>query len=141
MQLIVHEILTSVYQTLRPTKNTFVSVVRPHLYIHNNPTGNLKVQICSGDDSIIAESATINMSDITAEIEYHGYVSFYVDASLRKNTNYIFKIVAGGGYSFNESAYCAVCNDYDLRKYSQVVPGSHPWIAPLDIEIWSRSSK
>lgn len=140
MQLIVKEVLTSVFQTFKPKKNVFVGLVRPHLYIKNNPTGNVKVQIRSSDDSLIAESETIDFSEITSTIEYHGYVSFYIDASLMKNISYRFCVVVGGGYSFSESAYCGVCNDYDLRKYQPETP-KHPWVAPLDFEIWSRSSK
>lgn len=141
MRLIVHEVQTSVFQTLRHPSNLFVGAVRPHIYLHNNPSGNLKVQICSSDGEVLAESSAINFSTIASDIEFHGYVTFYVDASLRKDTDYQIKIVAGGGYSFSEAAYCGVCADYDSRKYDPPTPDIHPWISPLDIEIWSRSSK
>ena len=141
MTLLVHEIYTSVYQSVRPTKNINIGAIRPHLYIHNVPTGNLKVQICESDGTLLVESPTTNISTISAGNEYHGYVTFYVDAMLLKNTDYLIYVVSGGGYSFNNSAYVGVCNDYDLRKYQPNYTVNHPRFAPLDLEIWSLSQK
>lgn len=141
MKLVVHEITTSVSQNLTPEKNTLVGAVRPHIYVHNKPVGTLKVQICESDGTVLAESATVDIQDITTLAYFHGYVKFAVSAFLRKDVAYQFNIVAGGGYSFSESGYVGVCGDFDLRKYDPSIAVIHPLVSPLDLEIWSQSLK
>lgn len=141
MKLIVHEITTSVSQALTPDRNRQVSVVRPHLYIHNKPVGTLKVQIASSDGTLIAESNLVNIQDITVLPYFHGYVRFDVSAHLKRDVKYVVSVVAGGGYSFSESGYVGVCNDFDSRKYATDVTVTHPRYAPLDLEVWNLSYK
>lgn len=141
MKLIVHEITTSVSQNLTPEKNTQVTVVRPHLYIHNKPTGTLKVAISQADGTLLGESSEIDIQDMTTLSYFHGYIRFNVSAHLKRDVEYKFSIVASGGYSFSESGYVGVCNDYDLRKYETDQTVEHPLFAPKDLEIWSLSKK
>lgn len=141
MILIVHDINTSVYQTLIPNSNQMVGAVRPHLYIHNNPAGSLKVQITADDGTLIAESNTVAISTITSAPEFHGHVTFNIDANLKRGVKYRFYVIGTGGYSFNLSAYCGVCNDYDSRIYPLENPINTPGQAPLDIQIWSYQQK
>lgn len=141
MRLVVHELLTSLSQTLKPEKITNVNVIRPHLYIHNSPSGTLKVQITTMDGALIGESEALNISEITNAAYFHGYVRFNVSALLMKDTEYKISVVAGGGYSFSESSYCGLCNDYDLRKYQPGYEHSEGTRAPLDIEVWALSSR
>lgn len=142
MRLIIHEFNpTSVFQTIVPDKNKMVRAIRPHLYIHNNPTGNVTVKVCDSNGDVIAESETIAFSTITDAIEYHGYITFYIDAYLRKDTSYRIYVVAGGGYSFSESAYAGVCSDWEFRKYPEQVASTHSIKAPIDFEIWTLSQK
>ena len=141
MKIIVHEILTAVSQILTPSENTIVSVLRPHIYVHNKPVGTLKVQISTVDDELIAESNEIDIQTMTTLPYFHGYVRFDVNAFLKANVQYKVSVVAGGGYSFSETGYCGVCNDFDLRKYETDVPVTHPRFAPLDVEVWSLSLK
>lgn len=141
MRLIVKLLESHLTQVLIPKKTVNVGAVRPHIYLHNNPEGSLKVQILTEDDVLISESDEIEISQITSAPEYHGYVTFNVSASLLKGTRYKFSVVAANGYEFSELSYCAVCNDYDLRKYDTTTPVVHSTVAPLDLEIWSRSNK
>lgn len=141
MKLIVHELSTSLYQPMRPTKNIEVGAVRPHLYLHNSPSGSVKMQIATADGTVLAESNTIAFSTINASPYFHGYVRFDISANLKKDTVYRFYLVATGGYSFSESAYCGWCNDYDLRKYNRETPITFSAQAALDLEIWSLSRK
>ena len=141
MQLIVQELTSELFQSFMPDSNKQVSAIRPHLYIRNNPVGNVKVQVLTSDDVLITESDPVAFSEITNAIEYHGYVAFFLNASLKKDETYRIKIVSGGGYSFSESAYVAICNDYDLRKYTPEYTIASVWQAPLDIEIWTTSQK
>lgn len=141
MTLLVNEILSdAVYQAITPKRNKLLGAVRPHLYIKNRPAGTIKIEVTTSDGTLIAESASQTIASITASNEYHGYVTFYINASLRKDQTYLVRVVCAG-YIFNEAGYCAVCNDYDFRKYSTALPIVHPRLAPLDLEIWSISQK
>lgn len=141
MKLIVRPIETYVEQKFTPDSNKFVGAVRPHLYLHNHPAGSLKVQICAEDGTLLAESDEVEMSDITSANYYHGYVRFLITANLMKDVPYLFRVVGINGYTFNESSYCGVCNDYDLQKYPRTSPPVANRFAALDFEIWSRSKK
>ena len=141
MTLLVNEIRSdAVYQAIKPNRNRLLGAIRPHLYIKNRPAGTIKVQVTTSDGTLVAESAAQTIASITASNEYHGYVTFYINASLRKDQTYLVKVVCAG-YTFDEAGYCGVCNDYDLRKYSPVLAIAHPRLAPLDLEIWSISQK
>jgi hypothetical protein len=63
-------------------------------------------------------------------------VRFDISTPLKAGTTYRINIVAFGGYSFSESAYLAVCNDFDLRKYEPDYSPSTGFSSALDIEIW-----
>jgi hypothetical protein len=141
MTLLVNEITTSVYQGIKPNSNKIIAAVRPHLYIKNLPLGTIKVQITTNDGTLLGESLPLTISSITTSNEYHGYVSFYLTAFLKKDFSYLVNIVCQGGYSFSNSAFCGVCNDYDFRKYKIESPIKHPRNAPLDLEVWTLSQK
>jgi hypothetical protein len=141
MKLIVQELDPSVYQRVTPTKNTQLIYIRPHLYIHNNPSGNIKLEVRTDDNVKIAQSDTLSFSDITSAIEFHGYVKFTINVNLMGGQTYRVYIIGTSGYSFNESAYAGVCNDYDLRKYPLENPINHNLFAPLDIEFWEYTKK
>ena len=144
MRLYVNELVDELSQRMKPSKNTQVEYIRPHLYLRNIPPGTLTVQICSGDGLVIlAESDPVDLESITESIEYHGYVRFAVSAFLKKDTWYTIKIVADTGlytYDPNDS-WCGVVNDIGFQKYEHSVPVITVAKAPLDLEIYSRSSK
>lgn len=141
MKLVVHEIKTDpLFQTIVPTKNRNVGVIRPHLYIKGVPAGNLKVQLTSSDGTLLAESASVAISSILAVGEFHGYVSFYLNAFLKKSVSYQVNVVASG-YTFSESAFVGLVGGYELKKYPNLLPATHPRTAPLDLEIWTNSEK
>lgn len=141
MRLYLEELTTELSQRIKPSANTQVVYIRPHLYLHNVPSGSLSVHICSSDGTLISQSSALPISSITSSNEYHGYVRFEVDAFMKKDTYYTIKIVASGGYSFSESAYCAAVKDTGFQKYDYVDPVVNPTYAPLDLEVWSRSLK
>ena len=142
MRLLVHEIdVGGVYQSIIPNENKNISAIRPHLYIKNSPTGNLKVSITSPDGTVISESEEIVISSISSADEYHGYVTFYLNASLKAQQTYLIKVDGASGYSFDESAFCGVCGNYSLEKYQNVTPITSEAVAPLDFEIWTLSQK
>ncbi len=139
MKLVVHELVTSLEQHLTvQDKIVQVVAVRPHLYRHNFPTGSLKVEIRDMADALVAESNTVAIADIGSEDFFHGYVRFDVSALLNKDTEYKFKLVHSGGYSFDEAAYCAWCNSFDLERYPKNFSPSSDFRYPMDVEIWQR---
>jgi hypothetical protein len=138
----LHELEASgLVQALVPEKNLMLEAVRPHLYRHNWPTGSLKVQVLDSDDNVLAESASVDIEDIGSQNFFHGYVRFLVNVGLVKDETYKFKIVGEDGYSFDESAYIGVCTDYDLRKYEPQETPAGGIYAPLDLELWVRSTR
>jgi len=139
MKLIVHELATSLVQNLISPRNVFCVALRPHLVRYGNPTGTLKMQILDTSNNVLADSETLNISSIGSNTYWHGVIRFYIDYGLRKDTEYKFKLVAGGGYSFSESAYIGWCNDYDLSKYDTDYTPSSFIDRPLDLEIWERN--
>jgi hypothetical protein len=142
MRLYLEELETELSQRVKADKITQVTYIRPHLYLHNIPSGSVKLQIWDSSGSTqIAQSDTIQFSNITTSNEYHGYVRFSINALLNKDTYYLMKIVSSGGYTFDESAYCAVCRDLGFKKYEYSVPATAVKNVPLDLEIYSKSSK
>lgn len=139
MKIIVHELKTTLYQTVIPEENTFVEAIRPHIYKHGSPAGALKVQVQDANGYLIAESNTVNIVDLSASAYFHGHITFDINVGLRAGETYRIALVPTIGYSFSESAYIGVCNSYDLSGYTQdYVSSSGNFSAPLDIQIWRR---
>lgn len=142
MKLIVHELgPAGLSQKLIPDRNMFLAAIRPHILRYGRPTGSLKVELRDTTNDLIAESNVVNISDIGSADYFHGYIRFDISAGLQKDTEYVFKVVGGDGYSFSESAYIGVCNDYDLRKYPTSYPVAEGVYAPLDMEVWTLSPR
>ncbi len=142
MKLIIQELDSDgLEQVMIPSKNTIVSAIRPHIYRHNFATGSLKVQIYNESDTLLAESSSVNISDIAALNYFHGYVRFNIDLYMQANVSYRVKLVGGDGYTFNESAYIGWANGYDLAKYPLTDEPLSDFNFPLDLEIWERTTK
>jgi len=139
MNLIVHELTSEVLEQSLTTGNDPVQLeaVRPHLYKHNNPAGNLYVELRNSSGALLKTSSAVSVQSITdiSNAYFHGYVRFNLKAGLLPNTTYLLRLVSSG-YAFSESAYVGWCNDYDLRKYDVDYIPSGNTIAPLDIEAW-----
>ena len=140
MRLAVAELISTLSQTLTTgAKPTFVEAVRPHLIRVGNPAGSLQMQILSADGStVVATSETISIALLNPEAAHaHGYYRFFVNAGLRANTQYQFKLISSG-YSFAEGSYIGWVNGCDLGKYPPTTtpPDLLQW--PLDIEVWHR---
>jgi hypothetical protein len=138
MRLYVKEMVSFLSQKMKSDKYSHILYIRPHIYLHNNPSGNIRIQLCSEDGELIKESSSIDFSEITSSPEYHGYIRFEVNYLLKKNTFYTIKIVTNG-YTFNESSYCGIVNDVGFNKYLYSNIVSRHFNAPLDIEIFSKS--
>lgn len=138
MKLIVNECKPSTYQAIRPTENLFVVAIRPHLYIHGAPTGTVKVQIQDSNGRLVKESPSQTITGLKALAYAHKYYRFDLETSLIAGEAYRIAIVCGDGYSFSESAYVGVCQDWDGTKTDlEYTPGGD-FEKPLDIEIWQR---
>jgi len=143
---LVSECKPSAYQPIKADKNMYVVALRPHLYIHGNPTGNVKVQIQDANGYMIAESATETIANLKTLGSYtldyvHGYFRFYVSTSLIDQVSYRLAVVCGGGYSFSESNYVGICLDWDDTKISLNYTPVNKFQHPLDFEIWERLTK
>lgn len=140
MKLIVSELETgNLYQNMSPTSNQNIEAIRPHLYIQGNPAGSLKIQIQDNNGELIAESDYITIASITSAANFHGYVRFYINASLISGTTYRIKL-ASTGYTNVPGTFVGWCNDYDLKKYEYAYSPNTEVSKPLDMEIWTRSN-
>lgn len=139
MILVVHELKTELKQQVSIDDKDFIlSGIRPHLVKTGNPGGSLQMEIEDTSNRLIGNSEIIPISAITPAAYFHGYVRFYCNVPLKKNTNY-FVSLKGVGYSFSESAYIGWANDYDLRRTPlDYVPVSDIE-APLDLELWTKN--
>ncbi len=140
MKLCVAELESELFQVVRPKANTLVEAIRIHLYRHNSPEGSLSVRVADLNGRSIAVSDTVLISAIPSKTFYHGYVRFLIQCSLKKNEQYRVYLNSSG-YSFNESAYIGWCNDFDLRKYDTEYTPSSALAAPLDLEVWAKSTR
>lgn len=140
MKLIVNELkaATPTYQSITVNKNSLLVAVRPHLYIHSNPSGSLKIQILDSNDELITESETLIISDITTSSYFHGYVRFYVNLYLKKDVEYKIKL-ASTGYTYSKTSYVGWCNGFDLNKYEMDYTPVNLFTYPLDVEFWTRT--
>jgi hypothetical protein len=144
MKLIIQELDAPVVQAVTPDRNLNVVAIRPHIYRHNFPNGSLKIQVLDESDSVLAESESVDIVEIGGQTPLsfaHGYLRFDVNVSLRKDTEYKFKLMSGDGYSFSEGAYCGWVNGLDLAKYPvNGTPDGH-FQHPFDYEVWERKVK
>jgi hypothetical protein len=138
--LLVHELSSKgLKQKISITENNLnVLSVRHHVYKHNNPNGSLKLLLLDENEKTISESESILIIDISNAAYFHGYVRFNCNWQLKKETDYFIKLV-GVGYSFSESAYIGVCNDFDLRKVDATYSPNDSFHAALDLELWAKT--
>lgn len=138
MKLLVSELKTSIYQVVTPSENTQVEAVRVNLYKHNFPGGNLTLEIHDSNGELITSSATsLTAGAVSSADFFHGFVRFYINASLMKNVSYRI-VLKATGYTFSESAYFGWCVGFDLEVYPPSYDPALGFNAPLALEIWER---
>lgn len=141
MRLIVHELKsTPLYQKIKPSRNTIVEAIRPHLVKFANPSGSLKLQIQDSEGNVIAESESLTITDLSEATYSHGKYRFYINAHLKKDTTYRVALLSEG-YSFSEAAYVGWCNSYDLSSYDANYTPSTGYSAPLSLEVFERKKR
>lgn len=139
MKLVVHELSSTLEQELLSDKNTILESVRPHLYRHGHPDGSLQIEVLDDSDTVIGTSNSVPISTIGSQDYFHGYVRFDVNAGLKRDQFYKFRLLTSG-YTFSESAYIGWCGDYDLKKYPYSSP-VEPIHSPLDLELYERTTR
>jgi len=142
--LIVHELEdfgnNTVFQEITPTKNINLAAIRPHLYLHNSPSGKLRVEIQDENGRLIKASSKQTITDLKTLGFAHGYWQFDIDTPLIKDIKYRIVMLASDGYTFAESAYAGVCKDWDDEKTTQSYSPNNQFDAPIDFELWERTS-
>jgi hypothetical protein len=137
MNLAVWEIVGALGQPL--TTGSAVEqiyAVRPHLYRHGSPAGTCAIQIQTTSGTVLATSASMNISAIGSNTYWHGYQRFIISASLAANTTYRFVLITSG-YAYSSSAYFGWVNGRDLGKYAPTYAAAG-YDYPLDLEVWTR---
>lgn len=138
MRLIAHELLTELSQQFTATKNHDIVAVRPKLYLHNAPTGLVKIQRKDLNGGVIDESNSVDLSTISSLSYFHGYVRFDLISPVRAGDVFTLDLVPVSGYSFSQSAFVAWLADFDLRKYTATYDNPVGFRSPLDLEFWEK---
>lgn len=137
MKLWVHELSTELSQDFTAADDIDVAYIRPHLLKYGSPTGTLKLEIRGANGDVIYSGATIDISTISAENYFHGFVRFAVNQSFRSGDTFKVVLVAGGGYSFSELAYIGWCNGFDLAVNEASYSNPNGKYAALNAEFWA----
>lgn len=138
MKLLLAELYSSLYQELTTGAGVRqVYAVRPHVYRHGFPAGNVVLQVQDSLGNVVAASASRAIASLGAGTYWHGYAQFLVSAQLQPGMAYRFALVASS-YTFAEAAYLAWVNGFDLSKYSADYTPAVGLSAPLDLEVWTR---
>lgn len=140
MNLIVNVLETNLTQLMTSLKAQEIVHIRPKILNFNNPTGNIKVQVLDSNGNLKDESSTVDISTIGTDDYFHGHVTFNLAAGMLKDEAFQVRLVAGGGYSFSESAYIAWEHDFDHRKYTANFTPNDGVNSPLDMEIWEKKA-
>jgi len=119
--------------------------IRAHLYLHNTPTGTLKLEIRDNLDVLIASSDTLTISAMYSSAGFtkpyvHGVFTFNFDSPMSKETDYKLALVASG-YTFAESAYVGWAKDFDLRKYDANYSPTAGYQSSFMFEVWDDQNK
>lgn len=139
MDLVVEEFKTKVLkQEMEASSNQLIEAVRPHLYVHNTPSGSFTVTLENSDSQVFATSNTIAISTVSATNFFHGYIKFDFDAAVHVDDNFFVAITMSGGYTFAEANYVGWCKDFDLRKYTPDFTPNVGFSSALDLEIWGK---
>lgn len=147
MQLLVEEFdSTPLRQEITiGTQDLYLNTVRPHLYKHNSPSGELVLRLLDSNQRVIKETSALTVAAWEAAeslLDFaHQYVSFEIDTPLKSGTTYYVELEAQGGYSFSESAYLGWCYDYDLRKVSADYTPNAGYNSAFDFEFWARKNQ
>lgn len=129
----------SVYQSIKANSNMFVVSLRPHLKITGAPSGTVKVQIQDENGRVIVESSALTITSLKTLAYAHKYIDFQIQANLAKDVFYRLAVVCGGGYSYSNTDYVAVCLDWDNPKTEVTYSPSTGLNGALDFEIWERN--
>lgn len=147
MKLIVDELSTTLDQEFVATRNQVIKYIRPHLYIHNNPSGSLKLSVYDGGMALIQSSNTMSIADIKLDANitqdyFHGYIRFDFDGfGVVEGDEITIRLTASGGYTFSEGNYVGICRDFDLRKYDPTFSPSDGIYSVADYELFESKSK
>lgn len=131
MKLLVNELLSERSQGISSDTIAIVEGIRVHLYKHNNPAGELFLQIRDSSGQVVAESERISITAISEAPFFHGQVRFFIKAHLAADTAYQITLCSSG-YAFSEAAYIGWCLDFDFQTYPKTEQYAH------DYEVWVR---
>mgnify|MGYP000240139349 CR=1 FL=1 len=137
MKLIVEEIREnfSLYQQILVTENLDIIAIRPRIYKHQNPAGQLQIKITDLNNKLIAESDQINIIDINSAAYSHTYYKFPIVTQLLKNQEYRIYL-HNFNYTFSELNWAGWCKALDLVKTNCSYAPCANFNSPFDFEIW-----
>lgn len=139
--LIVHELETSLTQTITVTAKKLVKSIRPHIYKANSPAGSLTLSIESGGTEVATVTQTIAFIEANVASNntyFHGFVKFEFDNQvLLPSGDYDLILTGSGGYTFDTNTYIGWCADFEDRLNADTSTPSGITQYPFAFEMWS----
>lgn len=140
--LLSQDLVTTLSQKLTATRNVIVTALRPHIYIQNNPPGDLRLSIYDAADAVLLKSSEqISIASIKSQAEitenfFHGYIRFNIDWGVSIDTEVTFRLEGLNGYVNTETDFIGWCKDFDLRKYNATYTPNDGFNSAFDLEVW-----
>ena len=139
MDLLTEDLDTTLDQKVKATANTFISAIRPHIFINNTPPGSLEIIVLDEAATItIATSNAVAISSIGTLAFIHGLVRFDVAFGAVKDTTYTIRLSGVSGYVFSGTDFVGWNRDFDLRVYDPIssLTDTDNVKAPFKLELW-----
>lgn len=109
--LVVDQLITTLDQPVSIKKPIQLATIRPHLYLHNNPTGTFYLNIYNLSGLFKSFSFTSNDIKSAAglsEAYFHAYYAITTTPFILPRGSYTIKLESSG-YTFSESSFVGWC--------------------------------
>lgn len=138
MTIVVDELISTLRQKITiGSKPIMLYAIRPYVYKHLAPAGNLFVRILDANGNKIVDSETIAISSISAINYAHGFYRFLVTAGLAANTSYYIQLMSTG-YTYGANSFIGWCRDWEFHN---AFPVGYTKIgafdSPYGLQLWS----
>jgi hypothetical protein len=140
-KLVVEELKTSLKQTFRTNTRLVLQAVRPHIYKHLSPAGDLTLNIIQDGKTVGTKTVTSAIiesgTDSTPTNYYHGIYTLEFDNQVVVNEGeFEIELVGENGYSFSESAYFGWVKPHeDLYIETEYTPAGDDY-NPFGVQLW-----
>jgi hypothetical protein len=144
--LVIEELKTTLTQefTILTKPRMNIVQIRPHLYVHNSPSGTFTFSILDSSNNVLISSNFQSQSLYdaldTVNQYAHGYFNMMLNEISLDVGTYKLRL-SSSGYTFSEISYLGWVRDHeDLKNPISYTPASD-LENPLSFEIWARGKR